>query len=589
MSDSAEDSETSHNPRPLVTLTGKRHANPNWGGRRANSGRPPKKAKTAAPTHSSRPTPPKRSSPRARRVSNTSLPLIWKNAPVPAFFNPRCAVAMPANTAATTDTHDEAAMPSLTLAEPELGPTSDDPAHLTNADYANLTRNLTFIQENDEFADIMAGDTINGESMFEDLAPADGDDSANIAAQETEASAPQPDSASHTHLKKALKRIKREIKKYGEPLCYIRGDLYDRPRHALFAVRDAAKTGFAPAPFCLMDIFVWLPALLPGAPESFKCDCARRLPLTKHGWNSDPIARRVKSFPRDFFLLTNRFICNPDRVDMPGCGKTFQGTDPHLIAQLPRFTQAAFPGMLPISREAQAHGCLAFLSACGALDKLIVSMMGCTFATRFGPAPCSELFSELQHKHHSETELIYLDGARHFAAASVPQFSAFGDRQGWHGSPPSVHYLRAMFVDSIEAKRVLIERAQACLPGTVLKADHTFDLLKYMGGLRGEKIHTAAYTMNNEFEEIRSHSLVPSKALEFVEDAFIELNEGLKEHGHPVTQLLYSDSPQSLCCFESVCTQTDMYFSGIFVPRKGASVTERRRLPHHCLDGFACL
>jgi hypothetical protein len=62
------------------------------------------------------------------------------------------------------------------------------------------------------------------------------------------------------------------------------------------------------------------------------------------GFNDDPIARRVRSIPTDFFLLTNRFHCNPRRND-PGCGTSYQGTDPHIIAQLPSFVQPAFPGM----------------------------------------------------------------------------------------------------------------------------------------------------------------------------------------------------------------------------------------------------
>jgi hypothetical protein len=57
------------------------------------------------------------------------------------------------------------------------------------------------------------------------------------------------------------------------------------------------------------------------------------------GYNDNPIARRVRCFPTDYFLLTNRFRCKSS-----GCGRTWQGTDPHILAQLPRFVSAAFPG-----------------------------------------------------------------------------------------------------------------------------------------------------------------------------------------------------------------------------------------------------
>jgi len=47
---------------------------------------------------------------------------------------------------------------------------------------------------------------------------------------------------------------------------------------------------------------------------------------------------------------------------------------------------------------------------------------------------------------------------------------------GYAGAPPSVRYLKAMFVDWLTAHRPFIERAQACLPVDVMKVDHTFDV-----------------------------------------------------------------------------------------------------------------
>jgi hypothetical protein len=62
------------------------------------------------------------------------------------------------------------------------------------------------------------------------------------------------------------------------------------------------------------------------------------------GYRDDPIARRVKNFPSDYFLLTNRFRCNGRRANDTGCCLNFMGNDPHILAQLPRFVSAAFPG-----------------------------------------------------------------------------------------------------------------------------------------------------------------------------------------------------------------------------------------------------
>jgi hypothetical protein len=86
---------------------------------------------------------------------------------------------------------------------------------------------------------------------------------------------------------------------------------------------------------------------------------------------------------------------------------------------------------------------------------------------------------ELQRQHHAELELMYLDAARHYGlygSEQISQFSPFHDRKHYAGAPPSVQYLKAMFVDYITAHRVFIDRAQACLPADVMKVDHTFDV-----------------------------------------------------------------------------------------------------------------
>lgn len=108
-----------------------------------------------------------------------------------------------------------------------------------------------------------------------------------------------------------------------------------------------------------------------------------------------------------------------------------------------------------------------------------MSQMCNNFATRFGPAPFSAMMSELQHKEHAELELMYYDAARHYnlyGPQQIPQFSSFKDPLRYGGAPPSVQYLKAMFVDWVTAHRIFIERAQACLPATVMKVDHTFDV-----------------------------------------------------------------------------------------------------------------
>ncbi|KAJ7738873.1 hypothetical protein DFH07DRAFT_778935 [Mycena maculata] len=229
--------------------------------------------------------------------------------------------------------------------------------------------------------------------------------------------------------------------------------------------------GLDPDKLCFPMVLVWLPHLLPGHPDRFKCTCGK--PLSKNGFHDNPIARRVRDIPTDFFLLTNYYICDSRKVNDPGCGTSHCGIDPHIIEQLPRFVQAAFPS---------------YISARGAISRLMMQQMANTFASRFGPAPFSELISEIQHRHHADSELMYL-GAADF-------------------------YRRLGF-------------------------------LKYMGGVKGEDIFTAAYTVGNEFEEIQAHALTLNKSLSFLKDMFEGIRQGLKNSENAPTQVMYTDSPQS--------------------------------------------
>lgn len=108
--------------------------------------------------------------------------------------------------------------------------------------------------------------------------PQDDATTAEMETQETEAAT---DSAIQRYLKTVRERIQNEIKQHMRPNCYIRGDFFHRKRHAVFALCDDSATGFNVDSLCARDVFVWLPLLLPGALDFFKCICDER--LIKHG------------------------------------------------------------------------------------------------------------------------------------------------------------------------------------------------------------------------------------------------------------------------------------------------------------------
>lgn len=106
----------------------------------------------------------------------------------------------------------------------------------------------------------------------------------------------------------------------------------------------------------------------------------------------------------------------------------------------------------------------------------MMRLMRNTFSTRMGPAPFSEMVSEIQHLSHADGELMYTAAANFYGQVGLKQYSAFDDPNGYAGSPPSIPYLKGLFTDVISAHRIFIERDIATKPLTVAKADHTFDV-----------------------------------------------------------------------------------------------------------------
>ncbi|KAG6901223.1 hypothetical protein C0995_015085, partial [Termitomyces sp. Mi166 len=56
----------------------------------------------------------------------------------------------------------------------------------------------------------------------------------------------------------------------------------------------------------------------------------------------------------------------------------------------------------------------------------------------------------------------------------------------------------------------------ASLPEEILKGDHTFKLIKYLGCLMGEPTHDAMYTVVNEWKEAHAQALTLTKSLVYV-------------------------------------------------------------------------
>ncbi|KAG7089394.1 hypothetical protein E1B28_011082 [Marasmius oreades] len=408
--------------------------------------------------------------------------------------------------------------------------TSQDPVLLSHANWEQLAANIDYVVGNDENADIAGRDTVVEDSMFGAEDDVSMEESAQIAEREAEASQAKAYSAMGIYLEQVLNNVRQEIQKHNMPRCYQHGDFWIRPRHPIFSLQHGAiKTEFTPTLLYQKDVFVWLPSFLPGAPDRFICSCGRY--LSRHGYNENPIARRVSSAPTDYYLLTNRYFCDWRRRDTTseGCGQTYQGTDPLIIGQLPRHVQEAFP---------------CYLSHRGAVDKDVMNELRCTIATRFGPEPFARMQQELQTIYHSRLELMYLAAAQQYGKRDVQPFSSFNDPLGYNGASHSTHYFKSMFTEWYAAHRIYLDRVQASLPLTIAKADHTFKVMIHMAKIKGEPMHRALYTIVNEWEQVRGRAACLTKSLSYVDEHWTSIEQGLREHGHPTTEFVWTDAPK---------------------------------------------
>ncbi|KAJ7475335.1 hypothetical protein B0H11DRAFT_2235618 [Mycena galericulata] len=127
---------------------------------------------------------------------------------------------------------------------------------------------LEYIDENDEHADIASGDRVINDSLINNVLDTT-DTNVATAEAETRSSEAEKDSVLQKQFTSLRDRLSTQIKKYGSPFCYRRGDFYDRAPHPVFVLhRSTGSQGGLDPTELYGDVFIWIPNLLP-AERSF--------------------------------------------------------------------------------------------------------------------------------------------------------------------------------------------------------------------------------------------------------------------------------------------------------------------------------
>jgi len=126
------------------------------------------------------------------------------------------------------------------LASSQLSPTTISPD-----DLATILTAFSFLEENDEHADIASGDRLINTSLFDDEA-ADHPIGSNADVTEEESVELKPNSFINKYLESLQTTIIEEIRLHGELLCYQNGDFVICTPHPSIALWNANATGYGP-------------------------------------------------------------------------------------------------------------------------------------------------------------------------------------------------------------------------------------------------------------------------------------------------------------------------------------------------------
>lgn len=210
------------------------------------------------------------------------------------------------------------------------------------------------------------------------------------------------------------------------------------------------------------------------------------------------------------------------RYNCLACKQSLNGHDTKLLSKLPLYLQAGFP---------------AYITHKSAVSKMLMDLMRPLKQNSVSSKRLAKILRELHTLRHHRLELQYLNAinsrkhdssVQRFFNSSPEPFSEFGDKTRYAGFVPSATYLRTVYTAYIETLRPLIDKQMMLLDGAVLKGD-----------LESVPVFTALYTLCNEYEEIRSQLLVPSKALTHLKLSFNELRSAYKLCGHQEPQLFF--------------------------------------------------
>ncbi|KAJ7768322.1 hypothetical protein B0H16DRAFT_1686474 [Mycena metata] len=263
---------------------------------------------------------------------------------------------------------------------------------------------------------------------------------------------PEPTGIVQAYLLQTMLEIKDvQLPKHAQPDCYRVGKTFwITPPDRYFALQEYKSTATKLAPDCLYypRIFVWLPKSLLPKDFEFKCIFCASSKMSEHGWNHNPVARRVVDLDSCYYILSKRIKCD-------SCKKSCSLYEDKILAQLPQDLANEFP---------------AFLTHRSGIDKTLVTLIRSGIAQGTTAHGWERILRELHVRNRDLAEQEYLHALKNCPASQLPvplvPFSSFGDKEAYAGFAPSRWYINSVYTDYMSYVKPHQDQAMSAIPAS---------------------------------------------------------------------------------------------------------------------------
>jgi hypothetical protein len=219
----------------------------------------------------------------------------------------------------------------------------------------------------------------------------------------------------------------------------------------------------------------------------------------------------------------------------PDISYTFSNFHPYVLQMLPEFVKSKFP---------------AFLTSRSGIDKKLLRILVSSINSGMSFNCFAQMIQENHKSRYDECILQYFDLIRYFRGLNsikniknVYRFSDFDDNNGYNGMNFSANYFEDIFKANVSSRVDYIQKRIEIVSGEILSGDHSFKLPGWIYTM-GTNPFSATYIVLNEFSEIVTFGMLPSKGHEDFKPLLKNLAKRYETHRFPMPKLFYTDD----CC-----------------------------------------